>query len=91
LRVFYPLRLYNLASPKKRNHFFRAKKKKKEKRKNQRKDKVKEKIIINHMQYANNSYFTRGGKTQNFIPDKEKPNAHKAHPAHESNNNYCGR
>ena len=59
--------------------FFGSKKKMKEKRKNQRKDKVKEKTIINNSNsnnpYFNNSYFTRGGKTDlnKLIPLAELP------------------
>ena len=43
--------------------FLNVEQKKKEKRKNQRKDKVKDNN--KNMLYANNSYFTRGGKTKN--------------------------
>ncbi len=50
--------------------FLNVEQKKKEKRKNQRKDKVKDNIKYFNRQYANNphadnSYFTRGGKTKN--------------------------
>lgn len=66
--------------------YFRAKKKKKEKRKDQRKDKVKEKII-NNMQYANNSYFTRGGKTQNSPAGEKERNCLPFVPGEETEEN----